>query len=361
MNQAIAIESLGVVSPLGMDAGSFGRALAGPGEGARAPDARVCGAQPLPPAPAHWIAGFDPVEALGRKGIASLDRTTQLAIVATGQVLDQDGASLDDAERRRVGVVLGSSGGSFRSIADFVRSSYTAAQPHLVSPLQFPNTVMNCAAAQCAIWHGLQGINSSVCAGDLSGFAALQYAARMLRRGHADCLIAGAVEEFSDFMAWSHQAAGSEEAYGEGGAVFKLRVGAPAGTGVATLHGVHSGVAAPDQVPAALAAQIQKLLVRSQVAAGDLAWWSGQDVACMESASVEAQALAIAGLHGVPAIAPLAAQHVGQSYAAGTALQLAAALALAPAGLGLLTAVSAQGQFACVLIDNHGAPGARLQ
>lgn len=358
MNHSIAIESFGVVSPLGMGAASFGRALAGPHEdSARAPDARVCGAAPLPLAPAHWIAGFDPVDALGKKGVASLDRTTQLAIVATGQALREGGASLQDADRDRVGVVLGSSGGSFRSIADFVRTSYTAAQPHLVSPMQFPNTVMNCAAAQCAIWHGLRGINSSVCAGDLSGFAALQYAARMLRGGHADCLVTGAVEEFSDFMAWSHQASGRPDIHGEGGAVFKLRIGAPGGSGLATLHGVRSGVAAPDQVAQALAAQVRVLLARACVLPGDLAWWSGQDAGCMESGSVEARALAGAGLQGVAALPPLAVQRGGHSYAAATALQLAAALALAPAGLGLLTAVSNQGQFACVLIDRHGAAG----
>lgn len=369
MQPSISIHSVGVMSPQGIGFPAFAAGLCSErAPAAVAPTDKVCGAQPLPPHSARWISDFDVLAHLPPKGMASLDRLTQMSIIATEQALAAGAADLSDAERGRVGVVLGSTGGGFRSIADFIRSTYTAAQPHMVSPMQFPNTVMNCAAAQCAIWHGLRGINSSVCGGELSAMAAMQYAMRMLRGGHAQHMIAGSIEEYSDFMAWSHLSqARPGEVFGEGGAVFMLRQGEPAGSGLATVHGIRSRTvprtaAAGPVMMAALSREITALLAHSGVDASALRWWSGMAPDSLSRGSLEAGAIEVldsACLKSLVRIAPVSAERLGNTHGANTALQLASALALAPPGLGLLTATSTQGMLACMLIDKHAEPCAR--
>lgn len=64
-------------------------------------------------------------------------------------------------------------------------------------PLDFANTVINAAAGQTAIWHGLRGLNSTVAGGVVAGHAALAYAVEAIRTGRADLLLAGGAEELS--------------------------------------------------------------------------------------------------------------------------------------------------------------------
>ena len=344
MTTSVCIERIGVVSPLGIGFPAFCQSVRG---------ADSCIDAGAAPGSALRIADFHPADYFGARSVATLDRMTQLAIAGTGQALD--GAGLAPAARRATGVVLGSAGGGFGSISEFVRTTYTAAEPHLVSPLQFPNTVMNCAAAQCAIWHGLTGINASVCAGDLSGIAALQYAMRMLRGGHAATLVAGAVEEYSDFIDHMHGAAAPVR-FAEGGAVFMLRAGDRDGRTIATLLGTRMRTVpvatTPHAAALALAAIVQRLLDGACVRPADLAWRSHQGA--LDADGIGRAASALLGAPDDLTVVPdVAAQRAGASAGAASALHLAGALALAPRGLGLLTAAS-HGMLGCLLVDHHG-------
>ena len=141
------------------------------------------------------VPDFDIVEQLGRKGTSSMDRTSALAI-ATLRALQRDerGSRAPDA---RTGVVLGTTSGSASTQFAFTRDSLTRRKPYLVNPAQMPFALMNSAAAQCAMWHGLTGPNSTLAAGRTTAPAVLGYAARLLRTGRASGVFAGAVEEHS--------------------------------------------------------------------------------------------------------------------------------------------------------------------
>jgi 3-oxoacyl-[acyl-carrier-protein] synthase II len=358
MTTPVSIHRVGVVSPLGIGFEAFSAALRGRHRPAP-PDA----AQPGVPA-ARRVDGFNAADHLGRNNVASLNRMSQLAIAATAQALAGD-ADLSPERRRATGVVLGSSAGPLENMTALLHTTYTEPLPYLVSARQFTTSTVNCAASACAIWHGLKGINASVCAGELSGLAALQYAVRMLQGGHAACLLAGAVEEYSDFMALMQGAQG-EVPFAEGGAVFLLRRDAAPGTALATVLGIRTRVlrnaADGHQARDALARAIGALLASVHVRAADLRWWcghqaggDGRDAAGCAALEALAALRAPAALVRVP---DLVGERCGNSQGAATALLLAGALALAPAGLGLVTAVSPQGMLACVLIDRH-APGAR--
>jgi 3-oxoacyl-[acyl-carrier-protein] synthase II len=142
-------------------------------------------------ADARVVPDFDVVAQLGRKGTSSMDRTSALAIATLRELVSEVDT---DA---RTGVVLGTTSGSTRTQFEFTRDSLTRRKPYLVNPAQMPFALMNSAAAQCAMWHGLTGPNSTVAAGRNSGPAVLRYASRLLRTGRASGVFAGAVEEHS--------------------------------------------------------------------------------------------------------------------------------------------------------------------
>ncbi len=140
------------------------------------------------------IPEFQPKTSLGPHGLRTLDRTTCLALVAAKLALDD--ARLDPAQvsGRPVGVVLGSTMGSLRSISEFDLEGLREG-PRYVNPALFPNAVMNSPASQVAIRFKLRGVNSTVSTGFTAALDAMGYAVDLLRLGRADTLVVGGVEE----------------------------------------------------------------------------------------------------------------------------------------------------------------------
>lgn len=140
------------------------------------------------------VADFDPVPHLGMKGLRNLDRTTLLVLVAAQQALDDARLEIDDNNRDEIGVVLGSTMGSVKSISDFDIEGLREG-PRYVNPAHFPNTVINSPASHVAIRFGLQGLNSTISTGFNASLDAFSYAMNMLRLGRAQSLLVGGVEE----------------------------------------------------------------------------------------------------------------------------------------------------------------------
>jgi len=151
---------------------------------------------------AFEIKGFDPRHYFGKRNYRPLNRPAQMACVAAGGALEAAGLS-EEEDRVGIGMVLGTLYCSVRTIAEFDRNAVTAG-PKYAKPMEFANTVINAAAGQTALWHALQGLNSTICAGAGSGLAALIYAADLIRLGRAEALMAGGVEElcFESFHAF---------------------------------------------------------------------------------------------------------------------------------------------------------------
>ncbi|MEE3922501.1 hypothetical protein V2I01_41795 [Micromonospora sp. BRA006-A] len=75
---------------------------------------------------------------------------------------------MTDDNRDRIGIVTGTTAGSVKSSVDYAAETFTQQPPYLVNPALFPNTVMNCAAGQSAIWYKLHGPNATVAGGPLA-------------------------------------------------------------------------------------------------------------------------------------------------------------------------------------------------
>jgi 3-oxoacyl-[acyl-carrier-protein] synthase II len=261
----VAITGWSCTSPFGLGRGPFVDGVTAP----RSAHVAACEA----PMVAYGVPAFAAKDVLGRKGTRTMDRLTALTITTVGAALNGF-----EGDRQRVGMVLGSSQGSLNSIAGFTRETLVHDRPDYVNPALFPNTVMNCAAGQTAIWHGLRGPNVTLSAGHLSSLAALRYAAQALRLGYGDVFLAGGAEEITPASAWAFYRATAPDArthapLAEGCAMFKLELGARTrdaeawllGAEVATHDGRTGGAMA-------LARCIDRVLERAQIAVGDVTW-----------------------------------------------------------------------------------------
>ncbi|MFC4853296.1 beta-ketoacyl synthase N-terminal-like domain-containing protein [Actinophytocola glycyrrhizae] len=319
----------------------FGHGRAAFAEGVRRgePAAAVPTKDDWAAAHARVVPDFDIVEQLGRKGTSSMDRTSALAIATLRELVSE----VDDAIGPRTGVVLGTTSGSTRTQFEFTRDSLTRRKPYLVNPAQMPFALMNSAAAQCAMWHGLTGPNSTVAAGRNSGPAVLRYASRLLRTGRASGVFAGAVEEHSGARELLEPGGGLGEA-----SVLLFMQTAPGGNrpALAEVVALDTRFGEPRQ---ALAGCLEHVLSGLAV---DEVWGLATTSADPELAGVEREVTGeVLGRRVATVVRP--GHLVGDTGAASGVLGVAALLAAAAAD------VSARDRFAVATsVDRDGTAGA---
>jgi len=139
------------------------------------------------------VKGFDPQEALGRRDARRMDRYTQLAAVAVQQAVEHAGLTISDANRDRIGVILGTGMGGAGTLVSETRKIVERG-PRWVSPYLVPMMLPDAAPGQIAILLGVRGPNMSVVTACASGTNAIGEAAEMIRRGAADVMLAGGSE-----------------------------------------------------------------------------------------------------------------------------------------------------------------------
>jgi 3-oxoacyl-[acyl-carrier-protein] synthase II len=139
------------------------------------------------------VKGFDAESHLGRRDARRMDRFTQFAVVAVGEALSDSGLEIDDGNRGRVGVILGTGIGG---IGTLLKGAEALAErgPRWVSPFLIPMMLPDTGAGQVAIHFGLRGPNMAVVTACATGANAIGEASEMIRRGAADAMVAGGSE-----------------------------------------------------------------------------------------------------------------------------------------------------------------------
>jgi 3-oxoacyl-[acyl-carrier-protein] synthase II len=139
------------------------------------------------------VKGFDPAARFGARDARKMDRFTQLATAATIEALEQSGLKIDESNRDRVGVVIGTGIGGIGTLleqADVLRER----GPERVSPFLVPMMISDGAPGMLAIRFGVRGPNMAIATACASGNNAIGEAMEMIRRGSADVMIAGGSE-----------------------------------------------------------------------------------------------------------------------------------------------------------------------
>jgi 3-oxoacyl-(acyl-carrier-protein) synthase len=163
------------------------------------------------------IRGFEAKAWMPGRFYRRLSRLSRLAVAASIEALADSGLVAAAENRQRLGCVFGSAFGSTEHTDAFFVSVLEHG-PAAAEPILFPDTVPNAPASHVAIFHGLQGPNSTICQNYLSGECALAFAAALLEQGRADALLVGGADELSAILLHSLGALGALQARPEGAA-----------------------------------------------------------------------------------------------------------------------------------------------
>lgn len=139
------------------------------------------------------VKEFDPIPLFGPRETRKMDRFTQFAIAVAMEALEQSGLKIDETNRDRVGVMIGTGIGGIGSLLEQVEVMRERG-PERVSPFLVPMMISDSAAGMIAIRFGARGPNMALATACASGNNSIGEATDIIRRGAADVMIAGASE-----------------------------------------------------------------------------------------------------------------------------------------------------------------------
>ena len=195
----IVITGMGLVTPLGAGvAGNWQRLLAaesgiGPITRFKVDDlpCRIGGEVPLDPAHPLYL---DLDKAAPAKDRRRMDDFIIYGMAAASEAIEDSGwVPPDDEARERTGVMIGSGIGGLATIDD-TSKTLEAQGPRRVSPFFIPASLINLVSGQVSIKYGLRGPNHAPVTACATGAHAIGDAARMIKYGDADVMVAGGAE-----------------------------------------------------------------------------------------------------------------------------------------------------------------------
>lgn len=192
MERRVVITGLGVVSPVGNGKEKFwNNLLAGkPGVG----PITQFDATDFPVKIAGEVKDFDPVALAGdRKTVRHMDRYTQFAVAAAKMAVADAKLDMTKEDPDMAGTLIGTGIGGIHVMEDTILQIEKRG-PEKVNPFAIPMMIANMASGQVSITLGLRGpvlTDVTACA---SGTNSIGLAARLIKYGDADIMIAGGAE-----------------------------------------------------------------------------------------------------------------------------------------------------------------------
>lgn len=191
MRKRVVVTGLGCVSPVGNNVTETWSALIA-GKSGAAPITHFDASRHKTKFAAE-VKGFDGPALFGAREARKMDRFAQFATAATLEALTQAKFTVDESNRDRVGILIGSGIGGIITLIEEV-DTLRERGPDRVSPFLIPMMISDSAAGMIAIRIGARGPNMSLATACATGTNAVGEAAEMIRRGAADVMIAGAAE-----------------------------------------------------------------------------------------------------------------------------------------------------------------------
>jgi 3-oxoacyl-[acyl-carrier-protein] synthase II len=172
----VAVTGIGVVAPCGIGSDAFWAGLLSVPE----------------PGAERRVTDFEPEQWFeNRKEARRTDRFAQFAFAAAAMALEEAGDLKVDPVR--AGVLIGTGVGGIATLEEQIQVNYTKG-PDRVSPFLVPMMMGNAAAAGVSMRYGFQGPCETTVTACAAGTHSIGNAARMVRDGRCDVVLAGGSE-----------------------------------------------------------------------------------------------------------------------------------------------------------------------
>ncbi len=198
MTRRVVVTGMGIVSPLGVGVDHVWKRLIAGESGVRAIThfnvddlpAKIAGQVPKGTADGE----FNPDAFIEPKEQKKMDEFIHYAMGAADEAIKDANLDLSsDEKRHRAGVMIGSGIGGLPAIEEAV-GILNEKGPRRISPFFIPACLINLASGQVSIKHGLKGPNHAVVTACSTGAHAIGDAARLIKYGSADVMVAGSAE-----------------------------------------------------------------------------------------------------------------------------------------------------------------------
>jgi len=140
------------------------------------------------------VKNFDPLHFIEKKEARKMARFIHLAIAASDEALRMANYKVENEEMaERTGVNIGSGIGGF-DIIEREHYNLISGGPRKISPFFIPAAIVNLAAGQVSIRNNAKGPNEATCTACTTSAHSIGDAARVIKYGDAEVMIAGGSE-----------------------------------------------------------------------------------------------------------------------------------------------------------------------
>ena len=191
MSNRVVVTGMGCISPLGNTVADLWHGLMA-GKSGAAPITHFDTLEYKTKFAAE-VKGFDGAALFGSREARRMDRFSQFAVASSTQAVENAGLEINDSNRDRIGVVIGSGIGGLGTL--YEQTLLLADRgPSRVSPFLIPMMLADTGPGMVAIHLGLRGPNMAVVTACATGTNSIGEAAKMIQRGMADVILAGGAE-----------------------------------------------------------------------------------------------------------------------------------------------------------------------
>ncbi len=122
-----------------------------------------------------------------------MDAFIHYGIAAGCQAIEDSGIEVTEANAERIGVAIGAGIGGITGIEECY-ATYEKGGPRRISPFFVPGNIINMISGNLSIKYGLKGPNFSIVTACSTGTHNIGDAARLIKYGDADVMVAGGAE-----------------------------------------------------------------------------------------------------------------------------------------------------------------------
>lgn len=190
MNRVV-ITGMGAVTPIGNNVEDFWKSLK---SGANGIDSITAfDTENYKAKLAAEVKDFNPEDYLDKREVRRMDRFCHFAIAASKQAVENSKLDLENIDKERFGVIVGSGIGGFKTFEKECETLVTKG-PRKVSPMFVPMMIGNMAAGNIAIQFGAKGSTLDIVTACATASNSIGEAFRMIKHGYLDLAIAGGTE-----------------------------------------------------------------------------------------------------------------------------------------------------------------------